>query len=115
MLDRVAKQRLATKQAKHVPAHGVELIRFKVRTDGIVHVVQVQPSTDDKPFPFLFDRLVLGVVLWARVLAGRLAGVVAGITLLSVGPLVLLTRTPTFYPLIDGMFGALDPRPNGQC
>lgn len=48
--------------------------------------------------------VALGITLWARVVAGRLAGVVAGVVMLGVGPLVLLTRTISFYPLMDGIF-----------
>ncbi len=48
--------------------------------------------------------LMVALAAWARVVAGRAAAIVAVVVALAVGPLVLLTRTPTFYPLMDGVF-----------
>lgn len=43
--------------------------------------------------------VVAGVALWARAVAGRLAGAAAAVTLLAVAPVVCLGRMLTFYPL----------------
>lgn len=42
--------------------------------------------------------LVGAIYLWTRTLAGREAGVMAALLTGAVGPLLLLTRTTTFYP-----------------
>lgn len=46
----------------------------------------------------------VGLFLWARVLAGRVAGLTAVILALSMTPLVLLSRTVTFYPQVVAVF-----------
>lgn len=48
--------------------------------------------------------VMIGIAAWARVVGGRTAAAVAVIVALAVGPLALLARTPTFYPMMDGMF-----------
>ena len=48
--------------------------------------------------------VMAGIAAWARVVAGRTAAVVAVIVSLAVAPLALLARTPTFYPMMDGVF-----------
>lgn len=48
--------------------------------------------------------VVAGVALWAHALAGRTAAVVAALSTAAVAPLVLLARTPSFYPAQHAAF-----------
>jgi hypothetical protein len=45
-----------------------------------------------------------GLYLWARAAAGRTAGVLAVLAALALGPLVLLSRILTFYPMVAAFF-----------
>lgn len=45
-----------------------------------------------------------GLYLWGRAAAGRTAGVLAVLAALALGPLVLLSRILTFYPMVAAFF-----------
>jgi hypothetical protein len=45
-----------------------------------------------------------GLYLWARITAGRTAGLLAAIAGLALSPLVLLPRILTFYPMVSAAF-----------